>query len=301
MVEVCLLGCGGMMPLPHRRLAALLIRYKGRMILIDCGEGTQLSVRQAGWGFKAIDAVLFTHCHADHIAGLPGFLLTLGNAGRTEPLKLVGPKGLADVVRGLCVIAPNLPFDVQALELSEETSIQIGGVIVENLPMTHTVPCFAYSLYVPRSGRFDAERARLLGIPVSLWHRLQHGETITHAGKTYRPESVLGPQRRGIKITYCTDARPSRKLMLFCGGSDLLVCEGLYGENEKLSDAIEKKHMIFSEAAQVAKESGSRELWLTHYSPSLKVPEEYIHEAASVFPNSFCGYDLKTAAFRFSE
>ena len=142
MVDVCLLGCGGMMPLPHRRLSAMLYRFDGRMILIDCGEGTQVSVKQTGWGFKSIDAVLFTHFHADHISGLPGFLLTLGNSGRTDPLTLAGPPGLAGVVSALCVIAPNLPFDLNMIELpiSEMSELPIGHVSVKSLPVDY-VPC----------------------------------------------------------------------------------------------------------------------------------------------------------------
>ena len=94
MLDVCLLGSGGMMPLPYRRLTALMARYNGNSILIDCGEGTQVAIKEKGWSFKPIDVICFTHYHADHISGLPGLLLTLGNAERTEPLVMIGPKGL---------------------------------------------------------------------------------------------------------------------------------------------------------------------------------------------------------------
>ncbi len=303
MVDVCLLGCGGMMPLPQRRLSALLYRFDGRMILIDCGEGTQVAVKQAGWGFKTIDAVCFTHYHADHIAGLPGFLLTLGNTGRTDPLALIGPPGLFDVVRGLTVISPSLPYDLNMIELppSQSAELPIGHVTLGSLPADHAVPCLAYRLDIKRPGLFDAKRARDQDIPLSCWKRLQSGETVDVKGRHFEPEMVLGPPRKGIRVTYCTDTRPVQALAPFCSGSDLLVCEGLYGEDEKLQSAVEKKHMTFSEAAGLAKASESRELWLTHYSPSLKDPDEYIEHVRRTFANAYTGHDLKMKTINYSE
>ncbi|MDD7637886.1 MAG: MBL fold metallo-hydrolase, partial [Clostridiales bacterium] len=116
MLDVCLLGTGGMMPLPHRFLTAAMMRYNGSNLLIDCGEGTQVAIKEKGWTFKPIDVVCFTHYHADHISGLPGLLLTMGNAERTEPLTMIGPKGLERVAGALRVIAPELPFEIRYIE-----------------------------------------------------------------------------------------------------------------------------------------------------------------------------------------
>ena len=127
MLDVCLLGTGGMMPLPYRWLTSLMIRYEGSQLLIDCGEGTQIAAKIKGWSFKPIDVICFTHYHADHISGLPGLLLTMGNAERTEPLKLIGPRGLERVVNALRTIAPELPFPLEFRELTErEEDIQAG-------------------------------------------------------------------------------------------------------------------------------------------------------------------------------
>lgn len=303
MVDICLLGCGGMMPLPERRLTALLFRFDGRMILIDCGEGTQVSVKLAGWGFKAIDAVCFTHYHADHIAGLPGFLLTLGNAGRTEPLTLLGPPGLSTVVRGLTVITPNLTYDLRMIELPDDqiSEYDMDGIVISALPVDHAIPCLAYCLEISRTGHFDVQHAQSLGIPVPCWSKLQNGETIEHEGRRLTPDMVLGPPRKGIKITYCTDTRPTQALPAFCSNSDIFICEGMYGEDEKLLSAVEKKHIIFSEAAMLAKQSASRELWLTHYSPSLQDPNDFINDTRRIFVNTYAGYDLKTKTFKYEE
>ena len=118
MLDVCLLGTGGMMPLPRRWLTSLMTRYNGSNLMIDCGEGTQIAVKEKGWTFKPIDVICFTHYHADHISGLPGLLLTMGNAERTEPLTMIGPKGLERVVGALRTIAPELPFEIRFRELS---------------------------------------------------------------------------------------------------------------------------------------------------------------------------------------
>ena len=128
MLDVCLLGTGGMMPLPRRFLTSLMMRYNGSNLMIDCGEGTQVAVKAKGWSFKPIDVICFTHYHADHISGLPGLLLTMGNAERTEPLLLAGPKGLERVASALRVIAPELPFPVIYREFSgTEEKFQVGG------------------------------------------------------------------------------------------------------------------------------------------------------------------------------
>ena len=181
MLDICLLGTGGMMPLPNRWLTSLLVRYNGRMILIDCGEGTQIPLKMAEWGFKPIDAILFTHYHADHVAGLPGLLLSLGNAGREEPLVIMGPPGIERVVEGLTVISPELPYELHLIELSDKNESEnvLGDVIIKSIPVDHNLTCLAYSLELKRQGKFDVERAKKLNIPVNLWKKLQKGEVVT--------------------------------------------------------------------------------------------------------------------------
>lgn len=301
MLEVCLLGCGGMVPLPDRRLTALLVRWNGKMILVDCGEGTQVGIKQLGWGFKSIDALCLTHYHADHAAGLPGFLLTLGNSGRTEPLTIFGPPPLEYVLSALTVIAPQLPYNIIAVELPNDRASrkQLGEFHISAIPMDHMIPCMAYSIEIKRSGRFYAERAEALGVPKEFWSQLQRGNTIHFDGKELTPDMVIGPQRKGLKITYCTDSRPTEAFVRFSRESDLLICEGMYAEDELLEKAIERKHMIFSEAARIAAYSESGELWLTHFSPSLKNPEDHIEAVKPIFPNIKVGRDLLLKQFQF--
>ncbi|MCX7747365.1 MAG: ribonuclease Z [Clostridia bacterium] len=301
MIDVCLLGSGGMMPLPGRWLSALVVRHNGKMILIDCGEGTQIPLKMLGWGFKAIETICFTHYHADHIAGLPGLLLSIGNSGKKEPLTLIGPPGLQEVVKGIMTIAPEVPFELHFEELpaGESQSLCAGDMELRSLPVDHSIPCLAYTMELKRKGKFDVQKAKKLSIPVEHWGLLQKGETVELPDRTLTPDMVLGEMRKGLKISYCTDTRPVEALAGFIRKSDLLVCEGMYGEDEKYLKAVEKKHMLFSEAAKLAVQSEAGEMWLTHYSPSLSEPEKYLDVARSIFPNTILGEDLLKKTLHF--
>ena len=300
MLEVCLLGTGGMMPLPYRWLTSLMARYNGTSILIDCGEGTQIAMKEKGWSPKPIDIICFTHFHADHISGLPGMLLTMGNAERTEPLLLVGPKGLTKVVSALRIIAPELPFPVECMELTEaEHSLQFDGFRIEAFKVHHNVVCYGYNILVDRIGKFDVEKAQKQGIDRRYWNRLQKGETIETEQGTWTSDMVLGAPRKGIKLTYCTDTRPTDSIVRNARGADLFICEGMYGEPEKKQKAREYKHMTFYEAAHLAKEAQVEELWLTHYSPSLTRAEEYMEDVRKIFPNAIAGKDGKSVDLNY--
>ena len=302
MLDVCLLGTGGMMPLPYRWLTSLMVRYNGKSILIDCGEGTQIAMKEKGWSPKPIDIICFTHFHADHISGLPGMLLTMGNAERTEPLLLIGPKGLTKVVNSLRVIAPELPFEIQCRELTEpQQTLSFDGFHIDAYKVKHNVICYGYSIVVERIGRFDAQKAAELAIPRPFWNRLQKGEQIEQNGKVYTPDMVLGPPRKGLKVTYCTDTRPTESIERNAVGADLFICEGMYGEPEKKQKAKEYKHMTFYEAAELARKAQVKEMWLTHYSPSLIRPEEYMPEVHKIFPNAVAARDGRSVDLLFEE
>ena len=290
------------MPLPYRWLTALMVRYNGSSLLIDCGEGTQIALREKGWSFKPIDVICFTHYHGDHISGLPGLLLTMGNAERTEPLTLIGPKGLERVVNSLRVIAPELPFLIQYVEIQgNEQEFAINGYRLRAFKVNHSVLCYGYTLELDRCGKFDAQRAKDQEIPLKLWSRLQKGETIEEDGRIYTPDMVLGPQRKGLKLTYTTDTRPTESIVRNAEGSDLFICEGMYGEPEKQANAEENRHMMFTEAAKLAKKAQVKELWLTHFSPSLVKPEQYMDEVRKIFPDSKPGKDGKSTVLLFEE
>ena len=302
MLDVCLLGTAGMMPLPNRWLTSLMTRYNGNDLLIDCGEGTQIAMKEKGWSPKPIGIICFTHYHADHISGLPGLLLTMGNAERTEPVVMIGPPGLERVVNAMRVIAPELPFPIEYRELREpEEKLEINGYHITAYRVNHNVTCYGYAIEIPRAGKFDVERAKELGLPVRLWNPLQKGKQVEWEGEIYTPDMVMGPARRGIKIAYCTDSRPTERIVTNARGADLFICEGMYGEKDKAAKASEYKHMTFYEASELARTARVKEMWLTHYSPSLTRPEPYMDDVRKIFPAAKAGKDGMSAELMFED
>lgn len=305
MVDLLLLGCGGGMPMPNRFLSSTLLSYKGRKILIDCGEGTQVSMKISNTGFKNIDVICITHTHGDHIVGLPGLLATIGNSGRTEPLTIIGPEGIEDTVNKLRVIASWLPYEINIIENPKET-FEIKnefidlGVEISTLELEHSSPCIGYSFYFKRAPEFDPKKAIANNVPKALWSKLQKGaENIVHDGIEYTRDMVLGEERRGIKVSITTDTRPLDSIPEFINDSDYFICEGTYGEDEDLPKAIKNKHMTFKEAATLASKGNVSNLLLTHFSTAMNEPTDYIDNAKMVFENTIVGFDRYSVELKF--
>lgn len=302
MLEVALLGTGGTMPLKNRRLASVMLRHNGSCTLIDCGEGTQLSVKECGFTFKPIDRICITHFHADHMSGIPGLLLSMGNEGRTEPLTMIGPVGLERVVNSLRVIAPELPFEINFVEQSGKVAeLSWEDCRLTSFSLRHAVPCRGYRLDISRVGKFDVEKARANNVPMRAWSPLQKAPEFTLDGVTYTSDMVLGAPRRGLRFVYATDTRPAPVIAEMAENADLFVCEGMFGENEKLPRAKESGHMTFSEAAALAQRANPKNFWLTHFSPSMPAPMAFADNARRLFPGVRLGADGDMLELRFEE
>lgn len=311
MIDLTLLGCGGGMPMPNRHLSSLFINFNGRKILIDVGEGTQVAIRKNKLGFKSIDIILITHAHGDHIVGLPGLLATIGNSGREEPIIIVGPLGIKNVINGLSVLFPYLPYELIIEENTKEIAFSLNKhqlllsdidkseLIIKTEELDHSSPCLGYSLYFKRKRKFNKDKAIEMKVPQILWSKLQRSESVEHEGIIYDSSMVLGEERRGIKLSYITDTRPIESIIEFIKESDLFICEGTYGSDEDISKAIKNKHMTFREAATLAKFGDINELLLTHFSPAMTEPNDFIENAKSVFPNTIIGEDGMVKALKF--
>ena len=268
MIDLVLLGCGGNMPMPNRFLSSLFINYKGRKILIDCGEGTQVSMRMKNCGFKNIDLICITHLHGDHFYGLMGLLSTIGNSSRIDDLTIVGPKGTFSLVNDI-----------------------LKDIEISTLELDHSSECLGYSLYFKRTPKFNIEKAIKNNVPKLLWQKLQSGKNIVFENIEYSPDMVLGDNRKGIKISFITDTRPILSIPEFINNSDLFICEAMYGDDLDISKAVKNKHMTFREAANLARLGNVKTLLLTHFSPSLEDPNLYIKNATDVFENTIVGKD----------
>lgn len=247
-MEICLLGTGGMLPLPQRFLASCYVEQEKNGILIDCGEGTQVAFQKTGYDLSKLNIILITHWHADHIMGLTGLLLTLGNHLKRTPLHIVGAKGIKEVVSHIAFICKFLPYDIEFIELEETKQIIFENLKITAFPLFHPVPCFGYSMKLKEKDIY-------------------------------------------FKLSYCTDTRPT-EAMEEIRDSDLFICEGMYGKEEQYENAVRKRHLLFSEAAQIAKKYCVKELWLTHFSQTLLCPEEYLNNAEKIFSNTKIGKDF---------
>lgn len=297
MVDICLAGTGGMMPLKDRWLTCLFMEYNGKGILIDCGEGTQVALAAAECKLSKLETLLITHFHADHISGLPGLLLSLGNYSKKTPLKIYGPKGLTEIVNNLRCICGFLPYEIEITEFptNEITSFKVPEiddmVSVNAFPLRHRVPCLGYSFTFSRKPVFNPEKAEALNIPKPMWKVLHSGQSVEIDGQTITTDMVTDEERKPVKITYATDSRPTDIITDQAFRADLLVCEGMYGDDENLQSMKEKGHMLFSEAFRIANDAEAQRLWLTHYSPAMSNPKIYEKDAKKKCPAAVISTD----------
>ena len=304
MVDVCLLGTGGMMPLVNRFLTSLYVKFNGLAILIDCGEGTQVAIKKSNCSVYDIDYILITHFHADHISGLPGLLLSMGNSEKKTPVKIIGYKGLSQVVKNLRVIAPELPFKIEVIEVGDDFGFfEVDNFKIEYYKLKHKIPCLGFNIVINRLPKFLKEKAIKNNIPIKFWNKLQHLNICVdeNTGIEYTPSMVMGDDRKGIKISYYTDTRPCDNIYKYTLDSDLTISEGMYGNKEKIKNAKKYMHMTMQEACEIAKFTNPKEFWLTHYSPLENKPSMYEDMLKQIYQKTRIVKDGESITLNFYE
>jgi ribonuclease Z len=265
-LSVLFLGTAGSMPTVQRAPASLLLRRGGDRILIDFGEGSQRQLLRS-IGLPDIEHVFLTHFHADHFLGLPGMLKTFGLRGREVPINVYGPRGLTGLMRDLRRIYGRLGYELRTVELAPSDAVELDGYRIGAFSVAHRVEALGYALVEhDRPGRFDAERARALGVPEGpLFGRLQRGASVEANGKRVEPADVMGEPRPGRKVVFTGDTEPCETTVAVSEGAQLLVHDGTFAV-EEAERARETGHSTAQGAAAVAREAGVSLLALTHLS-----------------------------------
>ncbi len=270
-MEVFVLGCGGMMPLPYRHLTSVLLRREGDLFLFDGGEGTQVSLRRLNLKWKKINAIFISHTHADHVTGLPGILMLSSQVDRKEPLYIFGPPKIAEYIetsRKVLDMYINYPIIVK--EIEAPCIVYKGDdFVVRAFPLEHTKTCVGYTLEEKnRPGIFDPEEAKKLKVPQGpLWGKLQKGESVLNTdGIEVKSEQVVGKERHGRKFSFVTDTLYLPSIAKEVYKSDLLICEGMFSE-DCADQAKEKKHMTARQSATIARDAQAKRMAMIHYSP----------------------------------
>jgi ribonuclease Z len=272
-VECFVLGTGGMMPMPRRRLTSVAVRTGGWVYLLDCGEGTQVPYKEKHLGQRALRIVAVTHLHADHCLGLPGMLMLRAQMPDPGPLQLVGPPGLRRFVEHVRAdLAMFINYEIRVREWSRAApSVAYEDELVRLCwyPLEHSVLCLGYRLEEhERPGRFDAAAADRLGVPFGpLRGQLQAGQAVTTPqGRAVDPADVLGPPRRGRALAFVTDTTLAPTLAPLLSDVDVAFVEGMFLE-EHADEATAKKHLTATQAARAAAQAHAARLVLVHISP----------------------------------
>ena len=306
MIDVTLTGSAALAPTPQRALAAACAVCQGRGVLFDCGEGTQTAARKAGVSLMKADVIALTHYHGDHIFGLPGLMQTMSVLGRTTPLTIVGPAGIDAELAPIMTLTGRVGFDIRLTTLPPEgvalNSINEkwpAGARLTAFPTVHRVPSQGYCLTLDRPGAFLPEKARALGVPVKRWGLLQRGQSVRVGEGVVTPDAVLGPPRSGLKLVFSGDTAACDSLADAAKDADLLICEATYAGDDQAELAAEYGHMVFSQAADIARRAGVRRLWLTHFSQMIEDPAAALPAATAIFPAAEVGEDGMKATLRF--
>jgi len=297
-VSVTFLGTGGSVPNKFRNLPSVLVRRGPELLLFDCGEGTQRQFLQAKAGTNRKMRILISHLHGDHVFGLPGMLHSLSFMGRTRELEIVGPKGIAELVTSVNkVVMFYSNYDIRIREVRPGSVISDSEYKIRVTAGKHGIPCLAYAFEEnPRPGRFDPKKAKRLGIPEGpLWKKLQSGRSVKINGRRINSSQVVGPSRKGVKITYAIDTRPTPQVVRLANRSDLLVHDSCFDDSASLK-ARDYGHSTAREAAHVARKSKSRRLALVHISAMYEDASHLLAQARRVFPETILPKDMTTVS-----
>src|SRR6476659_778434 len=299
-LSVAFLGTGGAVPSARRHTASLLVARCGERLLFDCGEGTQRQM-QRSLGLVQVDAIYFTHFHADHFLGLPGLLKTYDLTERERPLTIYGPRGLRDLIGSLGRVIGRVGYKLDLVELEPGDEVSCKDAEIRAFPVEHSVRAFGYSLVeAERPGRFDPEAAKRLGVEEGPdFAALQRGESVEGSAGAVEPGEVMGEARAGRTVVITGDTAPCRATVEAARGAELLVHDASFSE-EEVQRAADTGHSTVGEAAAVAREAEVKLLALVHISSRYHVGT-VLEEAREVFEPTLAPRDFDLIEIPFPE
>lgn len=291
------LGSGGVCPLPNRDLTALYVQNQGTSLLIDCGENTQVAAKRSDVSLFNISAILLTHLHADHILGLPGLFSSFAQGNRTKPLVIYGPTGTIPAVSACLKLVSQITFSVLPIEIKAKETISFPDMNVSVIPLQHSITCYGYAITVDRQPAYNANVVEQKGLTSEIVSLLQKGYAIERSNEYIDIQTLFGDIRDTFKLVYATDTGYCNALVNACTDANVAILDASYGDaslipkdNSKISKKPADIHMTFSQAATVASRANVKNLILTHFTPTMPDPDNYLFNATKIFPNSVCAY-----------
>lgn len=292
-MEITFLGTSSAVHSYTRSHPSIAIKAFGETMLFDCGEGTQRQLIYAKISPMKISKIFITHYHGDHILGMPGLLQSMNFRGRETKLTIYGPKGLDNLRQAISNLGfPDFDFPLEWIEIDSGTVIENEEYIIKAQRVKHNTLTLAYSVEELKKPRFLRQKAIDLDVPVGpKFGKLHSGESVEVNGEIIKPEQVLGPPRKGHKITYSGDTMPCEEIINFAKDSTILIHESTYKAEDK-DKADLHAHSTSVDAANIALNSNSKELILTHISTRYTEVDDLLKEAQEIFKNTKIAKDL---------
>ena len=290
--RVHILGCGSALPTLHHNASAQVVEIRGKLFLVDCGEGTQVQLRRSRLRFTKISAVFITHLHGDHCFGLIGMLSTFGLLGRTARLAIYAPAALEDMLKQqMQLFCHDFDYEVDfhAVDTCQQQVVyEDRSLTVETIPLEHRMPCCGYLFREkPSLPHIRRDMIDFYEIPTSQINNIKAGaDWTTPDGEVVSNERLVEPAEPARSYAYCSDTRYIPTLPARIKGVSTLYHESTYGEDNLLM-AQKYYHSTARQAALVAREAGVGQLLLGHYSSRYEDEQVLLREAQNVFENTY--------------
>ncbi len=289
MFAVTILGNNSALPAYDRHPTAQIVTLNDQVLLIDCGEGTQMQLSRYKIKRGKLNHIFISHLHGDHYFGLIGLVTSMGLLGREQPLHLYAPPGLDAIIQlQLEVAATSLPFELVYHALTKEELILDGPKFsVECFSTKHRIPCWGFIVREKKLPRkVDKDKAIEFMIPASFYNSLKEGlDYIAKDGSIVFNDQVTIPNSAPRSYAFCADTIYDERIADIAKDVTLLYHEATYLKDLE-ERAAARFHSTTIQAAMIAKKANANQLLLGHFSSKYELLDDYLTEATAVFPNT---------------